>query len=203
MTQIADYPALRRPEAFTQAGLGWAPWAPPVPEDELTAAQRDGLVEAGRAKSPYFRLLARDPEALRARTLTDLDIFGNEDGGLPRWERELSATATSRVNGCVFCASVHARAAARLSGRTDDVQRLLNGGVGTLIDARWDAIVDASAALTSTPSAFGAEHVERLRDAGLDDAGIVDQLSGAAFFNWANRLMLSLGEPEVVTAETS
>ena len=30
-----------------------------------------------------------------------------------------------------------------------------------------------------------------------DDAGIVDQISGAAFFDWANRLMLSLGEPEV------
>ena len=202
MTQITDYPALRRPEGFTQRGLGWVPWAPPVPEDELTDAQRESLVEPARAKNAYFRLLARDPEALRARTLTDLDIFGNEDGGIPRWERELSAAAASRVNGCVFCASVHARVASRLSGRTDDVQRLLDEGVGadarTPVDERWDAIVDASAALTATPAAFGAEHVERLRAAGLDDAGIVDQLSGAAFFNWANRLMLSLGEPEVI-----
>ncbi len=37
----------------------------------------------------------------------------------------------------------------------------------------------------------------RLRGAGLDDASIVDVIGGAAFFNWANRLMLSLGEPEV------
>ncbi|MCH1883342.1 alkylhydroperoxidase domain protein [Agrococcus sp. ARC_14] len=203
MTAITDYPTLRRPEAFTQDGLGWVPWAPPVPEAELTEAQREGLVEPGRAKSPYFRLLARDPEALRARTLTDLDIFHNEDGGIPRWERELSAAAASRVNGCVFCASVHARAASRLSGRAEDVQRLLDEGVdadgrGSGVDERWDAIVDASAALTATPSAFDAGHVDRLRAAGIDDAGIVDQLSGAAFFNWANRLMLSLGEPEVV-----
>ena len=197
MTQILDHPALARPERFTQRGLGWVPWAPPVAEDELTDVQRRALVEATRSASPYFRLLARDPEALRARTLTDLDIFTNEDGGLPRWERELSAAATSRVNGCVFCASVHARAASRLSGRADDVQRLLDEGVANpLGDERWDAIVDASAALTATPSAFGALHVERLRAAGIDDAGIVDQISGAAFFNWANRLMLSLGEPE-------
>ena len=197
-TRILDHPELRRPEAFTQRGLGWAPWAPPVPEDELTDVQRHALVEASRSSSPYFRLLARDPEALRARTLTDLDIFGNEAGGLPRWERELSAAAASRVNGCVFCASVHARAASRLSDRTDDVQRLLDEGVGARVDDRWDAIVDASAALTATPAAFGPEHVERLRAAGIDDAGIVDQIAGAAFFNWANRLMLSLGEPEVV-----
>lgn len=198
MTAIHDHPALRRPERFTQRGLGWVPWAPPVPEDDLTEAQRDALVEASRASSPYFRLLARDPEALRARTLTDLDIFGNEAGGLPRWERELSAAAVSRVNGCVFCASVHARAASRLSDRSDDVQRLLDEGVGARVDDRFDAIVDASAALTATPSAFGPAHVERLRTAGIDDAGIADQIAGAAFFNWANRLMLSLGEPEVV-----
>ncbi|RIJ53636.1 alkylhydroperoxidase domain protein, partial [Clavibacter phaseoli] len=29
------------------------------------------------------------------------------------------------------------------------------------------------------------------------DAAVVDVINGAAFFNWANRLMLSLGEPEV------
>ncbi len=198
MTAIDDRPDLRRPERFTQRGLGWAAWAPPVREDELTDVQRDALVEASRSSSPYFRLLARDPEALRARTLTDLDIFGNEAGGLPRWERELSATAASRVNGCVFCASVHARAASRLSGRTDDVQRLLDEGVGARVDDRFDAIVDAAAALTATPAAFGPDHVQRLRAAGIDDAGIADQIAGAAFFQWANRLMLSLGEPEVV-----
>lgn len=197
MTDIADHPGIRRPDAFTQQGLGWVPWAPPVPEAELTDEQRDALVEPARAKNAYFRLLARDPEALRARTLTDLDIFHNEDGGIPRWERELAAAATSRVNGCVFCASVHARAASRLSGRADDVQRLLDEGVSARVDDRWNAITDASAALTTTPSAFGAEHVARLRAADIDDAGIVDQISGAAFFNWANRLMLSLGEPEV------
>ena len=50
-------------------------------------------------------------------------------------------------------------------------------------------------ALTATPIAFGPEHVERLRQAGLDDLAISDVIHAAAFFNWANRLMLSLGEP--------
>jgi alkylhydroperoxidase family enzyme len=31
--------------------------------------------------------------------------------------------------------------------------------------------------------------------AGLDDLAIADVIHAAAFFNWANRLMLSLGEP--------
>jgi uncharacterized peroxidase-related enzyme len=50
-------------------------------------------------------------------------------------------------------------------------------------------------ALSATPIAFGADNVERLRRAGLDDLAIADVVHAAAFFNWANRLMLSLGEP--------
>jgi alkylhydroperoxidase family enzyme len=34
-----------------------------------------------------------------------------------------------------------------------------------------------------------------LRQTGLDDLAISDVVHSAAFFNWANRLMLSLGEP--------
>jgi uncharacterized peroxidase-related enzyme len=63
----------------------------------------------------------------------------------------------------------------------------------------WDAVVEASVALTLTPQAFGAPHVDSLREAGLEDGDIVDALNCAAFFNWANRLMLSLGEPEQLT----
>lgn len=195
---ITDYPELDRPDGFTQQGLGWVPWLVPVPEAELTDRQREALIEPSRAKSPYFRLLARDPDALQARTLTDLDIFQNLDGGVGRAERELAATATSRRNGCVYCASVHAAAATRESGRRDDVQRLLDEGTDAdLGDEQWNAIVAAAVALTQTPSAFGTAEIERLRSAGFDDAEIIDVINSAAFFNWANRLMLSLGEPEV------
>jgi alkylhydroperoxidase family enzyme len=38
-----------------------------------------------------------------------------------------------------------------------------------------------------------------MRHAGLDDLAIADVIHAAAFFNWANRLMLSLGEPAVTT----
>lgn len=195
---ITEYDELARPEAFTQQGLGWVPWLAPVDEDALTDLQRDALIEPARAAMPYFRLLARDPEALRARTLTDLDIFYNVSGGIGRAERELAAAATSRRNGCVFCASVHAAAATRESGREADVQRLLDEGTGAdLGDDTWNAVVEASVALADTPLDFGPDHIARLRAEGLGDAEIVDVIGGAAFFNWANRLMLSLGEPEV------
>jgi alkylhydroperoxidase domain protein len=183
------------PHAFTRADVGWRPHLAPLAESELTQRHRDGLVDASRAKSDYFRLLARDPEVLKARTLVDKDIFYTVAEGLPRAERELAATAASRLNGCVFCASVHSRFAAHFSGRTDDVDRLLEEGVDADLGERWNAIVAAAVALTRTPSDFGPSHVARLRDVGLDDLEIADVIHGAAFFNWANRLMLSLGRP--------
>jgi alkylhydroperoxidase domain protein len=183
------------PNEFTQAELGWEAWLDPLRFEELTERHYEGLVTRNRANSPYFRLLARDPDILGARTRTDNDIFYNEKGGLPRAQRELSAASASRTNGCIFCASVHSRFAAHHSKRPEDVQRLLDEGTAApQEDPQWRAVIDASAALTRTPSEFGPEHVQQLREAGLDDLAIADVLHGAAFFNWANRLMLSLGE---------
>jgi alkylhydroperoxidase domain protein len=193
--KVLSPPAHVEPVVFTRDQLDWLPWLEPMTEQDLTARHMAGLVDAARAKSPYFRLLARDPEVLEARTRTDKDIFYNPEAGLPRAERELAAAATSRYNGCIYCASVHARFAATYSKRAGDVDQLLAKGVGADLDARWNAIVAASVALTSTPISFGPQHIDGLRKVGLDEASIVDVINAASFFNWANRLMLSLGEP--------
>ncbi|KKC32619.1 alkylhydroperoxidase domain protein [Devosia psychrophila] len=195
MTTTISYPESVPPAVFTQDELAWAPWLEPLTEADLTDRHWAGLVDASRSKSPYFMLLAHDPEVLEARTKADKDIFYNPNGGLPRAERELSATATSRHNGCIFCASVHSRFASTHSRRRDDVQRLLEDGLSADLGPRWNAVKDAAVALTDTPAQFGQDEIVALRAAGLNDFEITDVISTSAFFNWANRLMLSLGEP--------
>ena len=185
----------RRPAGFTQDKLGWVPWLEPIVLAEATTDQL-AVLDGFRAQSPYFRLLARDPDVLRERTAVDKAVFYGH-GGLPRAERELAATVTSRLNGCVFCASVHSAQSSALSGRTADVQRLLDEGVGVRIDERRDAITDFAAALAATPPGVTVEHVARLRQVGLGDEEISDIVHATGFFSWANRLMLTLGEPEV------
>ena len=190
-------PAHTEPTVFTRDQLDWLPWLEPMAESALTPRHITALVDPPRAKSDYFRLLARDPDILEARTRTDKDIFYNPQAGAPRADRELAAAATSRLNGCIYCASVHARHAAIYAKREADVDKLLHEGVSAHLDERWNAIVAASVALTAIPIDFGPEHVERLAKAGLDDLAILDVINAASFFNWANRLMLSLGEPAV------
>jgi len=182
------------PNVFTRDFVDWLPWLQSIAEADLTQRQKESLVDAARAKSPYFTLLAHDPDILQARTLADKDIFYNTADGLPRAERELAATAVSRFNGCIFCASVHARFAAQYSKHESEIDRLLALGVREDLGARWNAIVAASVALSRTPSDFGAKEIKALREAGLDDDEISDVIHAASFFNWANRLMLSLGQ---------
>ncbi|EJF90610.1 alkylhydroperoxidase domain protein [Bartonella tamiae] len=185
------------PNVFSRDFLDWFAWIDPIDETDLTDRQRQALVDSARAKSTYFTLLARDPDILEARTLTDKDIFYNVKDGLSRAERELAAAATSRFNGCIYCASVHARHAEHYSKKTEDIDKLLKEGVSVELGKRWDALVKASVALSETPSTFSSSHIAALHDAGFNDEEIIDIIHSSSFFNWANRLMLSLGEPEI------
>ncbi|MDY3128249.1 MAG: alkylhydroperoxidase domain protein [Corynebacterium sp.] len=191
-------PTVVAPTGFVTHSLGWKPWVRPLAKEDFTEVHTAALIQPQRIDSEYFRLLAHDPAALEARTKTDLDIFYNTDGGLGRAERELSATVVSRFNGCEFCASVHQQRSKDEGGDAEGIDKLLTHGIGgDLGSSLWNVLQEASVALTTTPISFGVEHVQALRAEGLDEMSILDVIYSAAFFNWANRLMLTLGAPDV------
>ncbi|KQN46585.1 alkylhydroperoxidase [Serratia sp. Leaf50] len=186
------------PKAFTQDELNWEPWIASKPLKDFNAEQQETLARFGHSDSDYFRLLARNLPVLEQRTLTDKGIFFTP-GGLPRKDRELAAAVASKINGCIFCASVHARKAAQLSKNPEAVQRLLDTPPGDILshgqEARWQAEIDFSAALSATPATANAQQIQQLRALGLSDLELLDLVQSTAFFAWANRLMLTLGEP--------
>ncbi|WP_343711110.1 alkylhydroperoxidase domain protein [Kosakonia radicincitans] len=186
------------PVQFTQQELGWEPWIAAKPLAEFTAAEQAILAKFGHTDSDYFRLLGRNLPVLEQRTLTDKGIFYTP-GGLPRAERELAATVTSKINGCIYCASVHARKTSQLSKDDNAVETLLAVQPGDILSvgqsARWQAEIDATAALSVTPPALTTQHLAKLKEQELDTLQQLDLLQSAAFFAWANRLMLTLGEP--------
>ena len=180
-------------KAFTTDELAWHAWLRPVDPATGTAEQREVIESSVWPNSPYFRLLAWHPAALEARTALDQAVFIDRPG-LRRGERELAATTVSRINGCVMCTSVHARFTMTFTKKEEPVRRLIEEGVETDLDARWRAIVDAAAALTAVPNRFGSHHVDALRSTGMELTEVLDVVQSSAFFAWANRLMLSLGE---------
>ena len=175
--------------------LRWEPWLETVDDTGATAEQAalvDKVTPSPDSRA-YYALLAHDLPALRERTaLFNAIMYG--PGGVRRSDRELAAVATSLINGCVYCTSVHARRYTQLTKDGATMQRLLVEGVETELGERERTVVDYAVKLTRDPAGMTAEDLGPLRRAGLSDGDILDVTHAAAMFAWANRLMQSLGE---------
>ena len=185
-----------RSHGFTNESLEWDAWLDVVDLDNASVEQIAVLEESHpKAKvSDYYRFLVHQPEILRQRSAA-FNAIMYAPGGLPRSERELSTTVVSRINGCVYCASVHAQRFEQLAKRNDVIHQVFADPHSAGTTPREAAIARFSAALTEHPNEIAPGHLQALREAGLTDAEILDLIHSIAIFAWANRLMLNLGEP--------
>ena len=184
---------LRR-NGFTSEVLDWKAWLKVLNYDTATPEQQHVLeVSHPKAKTmDFYLLLARQPQVLLERSQA-FNAIMYAPGGLSRAEREVAATAVSRSNGCVYCASVHAQRFEQLAKRNNVMAQMFDDPDTAGTNARERAIIQASLALTRAPGSFGQQNLQPLRDTGLSDLEILDMLHSAALFGWANRLMLNLG----------
>jgi uncharacterized peroxidase-related enzyme len=185
-----------RIQGFTNEVLKWKPWLDTVNVDTATPAQLAALDEMSpqARSSPYFLVLAHQPEILLQRSIA-FNAIMFAPGGMPRAERELGATVESRVNGCVYCASVHAQRFEQLAKRSDVIEQVFEAPASAGTTPREKAIVAFSMKLGAEPDTVSAEDVRALKAVGLDELEILDLVHSVALFAWANRLMLNLGEP--------
>ncbi|CAJ0738838.1 hypothetical protein R16034_01330 [Ralstonia edaphis] len=185
-----------RAHGFTNESLEWRAWLDVVDLDRATPEQIAVLEESHpKAKtSDYYRFLVHQPEILRQRSAA-FNAIMYAPGGLSRAERELASAVVSRVNGCVYCASVHAQRFEQLAKRNDVIKQVFEDPHIAGTNARERAIVLFSIDLTMRPGDVRGEDLKPLKAAGLTDAEILDLIHAVAIFAWANRLMLNLGEP--------
>ncbi len=194
----ANLPAPGEPlriNGYTSETLGWTAWLPVV-DPAAASAEQIAVLDASHPKarsSDFYLLLAHQPRVLAERSEA-FNAIMYAPRGLPRAERELATTVVSRINGCVYCASVHAQRFEQLAKRNDVIAQIFTNPDGAGTTARERAIVWASAALTRAPGRFGVQHLAPLRAAGLADLELLDVVHATALFSWANRLMLNLGE---------
>ena len=188
-------PSPLRINGFTDDIPPWAPWLDTVDVAQATPAQLAALDEMSPTarQSPYFLLLAHQPEILLHRSVA-FNAIMFAPGGLSRAERELGATVESRLNGCVYCTAVHAHRFTQLARRNDVIAQLFQQPVGAGNDAREQAVVQFSACLGLRPHDLAAADVGGLSAGGLAAGEVLDLVHAVALFAWANRLMLNLGE---------
>lgn len=183
--------------SVTLKPLSWTPWIAPVELADATPEQLAAMqvTPSNKKVSEYVRTLAHDPESYVARTRL-FNAIMYVDGGLDRADRELGALGASLVNGCKYCAVVHARRHAQLRKSSALVSTLWFDRAGEL-DPRDAAIYRFARRLSVTPSQATADDMAALRAAGMDDREIIDLIHAIAIFGWANRLMHVLGHAGV------
>ncbi len=151
-----------------------------------------------------WQSLALDPRGLEAgfahaRALLD------DPAPLTHAQAEMIAVVVSATNGCAYCVAHHGPRLARALGDEALARAVALDYREANLTARDRVLMDAAVALTCEPDERKREDVERLREYGFDDAAIVRALSIAAYFAYANRMVLALGvalEPDVEAWES-
>ena len=144
-------------QQFTLDFLDWIPWLPRAVDTDLSPERKDEIERfvEGKNASDYLLVLANDFDSLQARAFVHRHVYADDDVTQAGY-RELGATTTSRINGCVFCASVHARHVANYLRDRPLALRVLEQGIEADLPPIERAVVNVSAKLTNDPESLTA-----------------------------------------------
>jgi uncharacterized peroxidase-related enzyme len=121
-----------------------------------------------------------------------LRVLMDEPTPLTTTQAELIAVVVSATNGCAYCVAHHGPRLARLAGELIAHEVARDYRTANL-KARDRVLLDAAVALTCEPSERKREDVDRLREYGYDDLGILKAVELTAYYNGVTRLVLGLG----------
>ncbi|EMR01636.1 peroxidase-related enzyme [Cesiribacter andamanensis] len=113
---------------------------------------------------------------------------------LQRYQREMMAVVVSATNRCAYCAAHHGAALQhywkderKIAQLQRDYTQLDLGDTDLLLCQLAEALTLAPESITPD------EHLQPLRETGLDDRALLDATLVISYFNFVNRLVLGLG----------
>jgi uncharacterized peroxidase-related enzyme len=166
-----------------------------VPLVDRTAASGDARalldqVHTAFGVTPHmFRAAANSPAALKAMW----GFFGALGGGaLSTKLAEQVAVAVADRNACHYCLAAHT-ALGRKAGATAD--EMMAAQMGEASDARSAAALRFALQLVDGRGQVGAAQVQSLREAGFDDAQVVELIAHVALNLFTNYLNVALDVP--------
>lgn len=133
------------------------------------------------------------PESIIAHMALYIEIMFSQSE-LSRAERELIGTIVSITNGCKYCIMHHSQALNHYWKDNSKIEKLIKGNLKEILSSKEMAMCNFAKHLTLHPK----EHEKndftiQLRKVGLSDAAILDVVLITAYFNFVNRIVLSLG----------
>ncbi|MGB2580950.1 MAG: peroxidase-related enzyme [Thermoplasmata archaeon] len=160
---------------------------------------------SGKTKEVYDRILKErehianiflaqgmEPAVLEKNMELYLEILMGE-GPLTREEREMIAVIVSAANRCAYGAVHHSEALETVEHDSDALHSLIKEYSQKAETPRNKALLAYAAKITLDPKDITSDDIGDLREAGLNDGEILRATLVAAYFNFSNRISLSLG----------
>lgn len=168
----------------------------------ITAPTIDSAPEASRALlEAVKKQLGMVPNMFRLIGSSSASLEGHLNlsaalgkGKLPAQTRERVALAVAEANGCSYCLSAHTYIGKNLL-KLDDAEMIANRN-GTSSDAKANAAVHFAAKLVKERGHVKASDVAAVKEAGYDDAQIVEIVLHVALNTFTNYIN-EVGQTEI------
>jgi len=168
-----------------------------VPDESEVDESIRPLIERNRRQNGYVEnwiiSLALNPGTLSRALAYFESLFDPRQGRLPMAERELLALVVSTENRCSYCLTHHTKELAHQLGDPIRARRIAAGHDHVPdLSPRERALAGLAVKITRDPSTVTDADVDELRDLGLDDAEILEAIEIIAYFNYTNRVAISI-----------
>lgn len=118
-------------------------------------------------------------------------MFGSSP--LKRYQREMIAVVVSMTNQCEYCVKHHAEALKQYWKSDERVSGLLKMSEDARLDKNDTALCTFARDITLNPELITKQKLDVLRHTGFDDRAILDATLVVSYFNFVNRITLTLG----------
>lgn len=148
---------------------------------------------ASRGKlADVHKIQSLNPPSIISHMKLYLDImFGQSP--LKRYQREMIGVIVSATNNCTYCVEHHSQALLHYWKNEARIKSLLEQPANADLSESEVALCKLAREVTVNPAVATRPMIDELRQLGLDDRAVLDAVLVIAYFNFVNRIVLSLG----------
>lgn len=175
-------------------------WIRTIPYEEAEGKVKD-LYE--RIKGPNNNvdniMMAHSlrPHSMEGHMALYKNVLHHSRNTIPKWLLEAIGVCVSIINQCEYCIEHHYEGMRKLiedDQRSQSIREALEeGDPSKVFESKELATMNYAVKLTTNPQNISPDDIEKLRINNVDDGEILEINQVAAYFAYANRMVLGLG----------
>lgn len=137
------------------------------------------------------------PHSMEGHMALYKNVLHHSRNTLPKWLLEAIGVCVSIINQCEYCIEHHYEGMRKLiedDQRSQSIREALEeGDPSKVFESKELATMNYAVMLTTNPQNISPDDIEKLRINNVDDGEILEINQVAAYFAYANRMVLGLG----------